>query len=440
MARAAGAAARDRGARRASAPDAGSVATPTSIHRCSIGVAAALTRPGYRWAIAPDATRPYRARMPSERADRRALPVPSGGRVPSSMVLASERPAPNGAVPERRRRTPGGGPRAGDRPIRRGPTRSAGSRPRSAAARTSTACSTTSSTRRSRCSASTRPACGCTTDAPTPARARRPARPVAGDPRGRQTRCPRDAHDGGMDALRDAARPGPGAATCGARRPGCATIYRASRGPDDLLRPDRLPRRAARPARALPPRGYAWTADETDLARAFADHMATAIGNARLADSRRGRWPPACGRSPTSPAASTGSRTSTASPRRSSPEAKRAHRPRHDPRLPRRPRDRHVRADRLPGDVPGHDRPRRRRTLRVADRRGPDRLGRRSTARPSASATPRADPRGARSSRRRTRPGVDAARPDESTRTSSTASSSCRSTGATGSTPTTRRP
>ena len=32
---------------------------------------------------------------------------------------------------------------------------------------------------------------------------------------------------------------------------------------------------------------YDWTADETDLARAFADHMATAIGNARLADSTR---------------------------------------------------------------------------------------------------------------------------------------------------------
>ena len=34
-------------------------------------------------------------------------------------------------------------------------------------------------------------------------------------------------------------------------------------------------------------RDYDWTADETELARAFADHMATAIGNARLADSTR---------------------------------------------------------------------------------------------------------------------------------------------------------
>ena len=32
---------------------------------------------------------------------------------------------------------------------------------------------------------------------------------------------------------------------------------------------------------------HAWTPDETELARAFADHMATAIGNARLADSTR---------------------------------------------------------------------------------------------------------------------------------------------------------
>jgi len=34
-------------------------------------------------------------------------------------------------------------------------------------------------------------------------------------------------------------------------------------------------------------RDYAWTADEMELARAFADHMATAISNARLAESTR---------------------------------------------------------------------------------------------------------------------------------------------------------
>jgi diguanylate cyclase (GGDEF)-like protein len=34
-------------------------------------------------------------------------------------------------------------------------------------------------------------------------------------------------------------------------------------------------------------RDYVWTADETELARAFADHMATAISNARLASSTR---------------------------------------------------------------------------------------------------------------------------------------------------------
>ncbi len=34
-------------------------------------------------------------------------------------------------------------------------------------------------------------------------------------------------------------------------------------------------------------RDYAWTPDETELARAFADQMATAIGNARLAESTR---------------------------------------------------------------------------------------------------------------------------------------------------------
>ena len=61
----------------------------------------------------------------------------------------------------------------------------------------------------------------------------------------------------------------------------------ASRDPHDLLRPDRVPRRAARPAVLYHLSDYAWTADETELARAFADHMATAIGNARLAESTR---------------------------------------------------------------------------------------------------------------------------------------------------------
>ena len=67
---------------------------------------------------------------------------------------------------------------------------------------------------------------------------------------------------------------------------------------------------------------------------------------------------PPAGRSPSSPAGSTGSRTSTASPRRSSAEARplidhdtiRVYRVDHD--------DGHVRADRVPGHVPRRDRPR----------------------------------------------------------------------------------
>ena len=62
------------------------------------------------------------------------------------------------------------------------------------------------------------------------------------------------------------------------------------------------------------PTPYAWTADERALARAFGDHMATAIGSARLANSGRTLAEPA---RPPSPSWLVGwaiSRTSTASP------------------------------------------------------------------------------------------------------------------------------
>ena len=63
---------------------------------------------------------------------------------------------------------------------------------------------------------------------------------------------PRDAQTAGMDALRERRRPGH------RRRPepdpaAAPDDLPARRRPDDLLRPDRLPRRPARPARALPP-------------------------------------------------------------------------------------------------------------------------------------------------------------------------------------------
>ena len=76
----------------------------------------------------------------------------------------------------------------------------------------------------------------------------------------------------------------------------------------------------ARPARPLPPqRLRAGRPTRRALARAFGDHMATAIGNARLADVATNARRPAARRSPSSPAGSATSRTSRASPRRSSP-------------------------------------------------------------------------------------------------------------------------
>ena len=82
------------------------------------------------------------------------------------MVIAQQHPV-------KKARKPGSSrdperPPATDPEVRRELTRSAGSRPRSAAGATSRACSTTSSMRPSRCSASTGPACGSTTGAPPP--------------------------------------------------------------------------------------------------------------------------------------------------------------------------------------------------------------------------------------------------------------------------------
>ena len=98
---------------------------------------------------------------------------------------------------------------------------------------------------------------------------------------------PRDAPTAGMDG--DASARGPDHA----RRP----------RPDDPGRPGDLSTRpgsgrsaSSRSSSAASRSGCScstttattpWTADETELARAFADHMATAIGNARLASSTR---------------------------------------------------------------------------------------------------------------------------------------------------------
>ena len=158
--------------------------------------------------------------------------------------------------------------------------------PRSAAARISTACFATSSTSRSRCSASTRPGCGCTT-----ARPRRSSSPPSAACRRDVLEIiatlPRDAPTAGMEAMR-AHEVRVMRGDLSQTVPAVQAIYRARRHPDDLLCPDRVPRRTARASWSLYHHSdYGWTADETELARAFADHLATAISNARLASSTR---------------------------------------------------------------------------------------------------------------------------------------------------------
>ena len=95
---------------------------------------------------------------------------------------------------------------------------------------------------------------------------------------------------------------------------------------------------------------YPWTRAERGLARAFGDHMATAIGTAKLADSRRGLA------DRLSSIAELAGRLNGLHDRAAIgeaivSEAGPAHRPRHDPRLSV-DRDPDVRADRLPGRVP----------------------------------------------------------------------------------------
>ena len=168
---------------------------------------------------------------------------------------------------------------------RRVPTRCAGSRPRSAAATTSTDSSGTSSTRRSRCSVSTRQACGCS-------RMARPRsiswRSVACRRRSSTSSAPCHAVPRRRAWMRCATREsGSSAGISGRPCHGCAR----STG-----EPGSRPSASSRSCSATTSLGllvlyhlreYAWTPEETEVARAFADHMATAIGNARLAESTR---------------------------------------------------------------------------------------------------------------------------------------------------------
>ena len=142
---------------------------------------------------------------------------------------------------------------------------------------------------------------------------------------------------------------------CATTTPTLRAVYRSHRGPDHLLRPARVRRRAARPARALPPtsptRGRP---TRRALARAFGDQMATAIGSARLADSRRTLADRLTLDRRARPAGSASSRTSTAIAWAIVAEAERlidhdtirVYRVDHETG--------HVRADRVRGDVPGH--------------------------------------------------------------------------------------
>ena len=61
--------------------------------------------------------------------------------------------------------------------------------------------------------------------------------------------------------------------------------YARRRDPDGLLRPGRVPRPAARPARAVPRDPPRLAGRGARAGRGFADQMASAIGNARLYDS-----------------------------------------------------------------------------------------------------------------------------------------------------------
>ena len=319
----------------------------------------------------------------------------------------------------RARRPAARGPRATSAPARSadptarpGPTRCAGSRRRSAAGATSPDCSRTSSTRPSALFGVDR--AGLWLYDPQrrrrPLTPRRPPRPVGRDHRGDRAPCRPTRRRPGWTPS-DAGRSASWTAPCARPRRALRGRLSRDRRPQRLLRAPRLRRRAARPARALPPRGvYAWTPDERALARAFGDQMATAIGSARLADSApHARRPPDLDRRARRPAQPAAGRPRP-SPGPSSPRRKRlidhdtirVYRVDHDDRAcASRSRSR----ARSSATRPDRSRACASRSARASPAGSP------STAAPCASATPRDDPRGL--DRRRHRPArVDADRAD----------------------------
>jgi hypothetical protein len=97
---------------------------------------------------------------------------------------------------------------------------------------------------------------------------------------------PRDAQTAGMDALRDQQVRVLGS-DLGATLPGLRTIYRRAGVRTICFVPIVFRGTSLGLLVLYHLREYAWTPEETEVARAFADHMATAIGNARLAESTR---------------------------------------------------------------------------------------------------------------------------------------------------------
>ena len=97
---------------------------------------------------------------------------------------------------------------------------------------------------------------------------------------------PRDAQTAGMDALRDQ-QVQVLSGDLGATLPRLRTIYRRAGVRTICFVPIVFRGTSLGLLVLYHLREYAWTPEETEVARAFADHMATAIGNARLAESTR---------------------------------------------------------------------------------------------------------------------------------------------------------
>ena len=163
-------------------------------------------------------------------------------------------------------------------------------------------------------------------------------------------RCPRDATTAGMTAIREQRVQVMGG-DLGSTLPGLREIYRRAGIRTICFVPIVFRDEPLGLLVLYHHSDYAWTrrrdGPRPRVRRPHGDrHRQRPAGRV---DADAGR-PPAR-RSPSWPAASTASRTSTGHRPGHRRRGASADRPRHDPRLPRRPRDRDVRADRVPGHV-----------------------------------------------------------------------------------------